>query len=164
VRTAVDVELRGIRPDDAERLTAFHAALSDETRYRRFFSPHPVLSRDEIRHFTSVDGQDRVALVAIDHDAIIAVSRYDRDPRQPGSAEVAFVVADARQGEGLGTLLLASLVDVARQHGITRFTADTQASNAHMMSVFRHSGFELSTEFDHAVLHVEFAISERRDP
>ena len=156
----VDVEVRRIRPDDAERLMAFHAGLSDETRYRRFFAPHPILSVDEIRRFTNVDGEDRMALVVIANEAIIAVGRYDRDPERRGNAEVAFVVSDARQGEGLGPLLLESLVDAARQHGITRFTADTQTSNAHMRAVFRHSGFKLTTDYDHGILHVEFGIAD----
>jgi hypothetical protein len=59
-------------------------------------------------------------------------------------------------------------VALARENGITRFTADTQAGNAQMMSVFRGSGFALTSDLDHGVLHVEFGISDghvsRPDP
>jgi GNAT superfamily N-acetyltransferase len=41
------------------------------------------------------------------------------------AAEVAFVVADSWQGEGLGKKLFASLVTRARDVGIHRFVADT---------------------------------------
>ncbi|MDP1795048.1 MAG: GNAT family N-acetyltransferase [Acidimicrobiales bacterium] len=154
-----DLEVRDIRPDDAERLVAFHASLSAETKYRRFFMPHPVLPPDEVARFTCVDGEDRVALVVVDDDAIIAVARYDRSATRPDEAEVAFVVTDGWQGEGLGTLLLESLVEVARQHAIGRFTADTLSSNIQMMKVFRHSRFTMTTGHDHGVAHVEFAIT-----
>ena len=39
------VHVRPLGPDDADRLVAFHAGLSDETVYLRFFSPKPTLSR-----------------------------------------------------------------------------------------------------------------------
>ena len=158
------VELREIRPDDAERLVAFHTALSANSKARRFLAPHPLLTPVEVQRFTRVDGDDRTALVVVDAGIIIGVARYDRDPARRHEAETAFVVADARQGEGFGTLLLASLVDVARQHGITRFTADTQSGNADMMRVFRHSGFDLSTTYDHGIVHVEFSIAEAAMP
>jgi GNAT superfamily N-acetyltransferase len=160
----VRVEIRDIRPDDAARLVAFHAGLSTETKCSRFFAPHPVLALDEVQRFTCVDGEDRVALVVVDGDAIVAVGRYDRSIERNDDAEVAFAVTDGWQGEGLGSLLLAALVDVAQRHAITRFTADTLTSNASMMRVFRHSGFELTTAHDHGVIHVEFPITNPERP
>ena len=41
------VTLRPIRPDDAQRLQAFHARLSPETVYLRWLSAHPVLTEAE---------------------------------------------------------------------------------------------------------------------
>jgi RimJ/RimL family protein N-acetyltransferase len=163
-RRGVSVALREIQPDDAAGLTAFHLGLSAETKRRRFFSPHPVLPPDEVERFTCVDGDDRVALVLLEGAAIIAVARYDRNPQRLDEADVAFVVTDAWQGEGLATLLLASLISVAVQHNIARFTADVLTSNAAMMRVFRHSGYALSCAYDLGVTHVEFAITDRAGP
>lgn len=150
--------LRDIRPDDAEGLILFHLGLSPETKYRRFFSPHPCLPFDEVQRFTRVDGQDRVAKVIVHDDALIAVARYDRDAERPHEAEVAFVVDDAWQGDGLGTILLCSLVAAARGNGIGRFTAETLATNTAMLRVFRSSGFVLTMKRDHGFIHVEFPI------
>ena len=36
------VHFRPVRPDDADRLVAFHGRLSPETIYFRFFSPRPI--------------------------------------------------------------------------------------------------------------------------
>ena len=132
--------VRDIRPGDAEDLVAFHRALSPQTVILRFFGPHPQLSAAEVERFTTVDGVDRVALVAERGGELLAVARYDR---QPGSdeAEVAFVVADRLQGRGLGTILLEHLASAARAHGIRRFVADTLADNHRMISVFRDAGF-----------------------
>ena len=153
------VHIRAIREDDGDLLVALHASLSVETKYRRFFGIHPTLPDDEIYRFTHVDGSDRVALVVLDGHAIVAVGRYDRSPDRHDSADVAFVVTDAWQGESLGSLLLEGLTKVARRHGISRFTADTLTTNAEMMRLFRRAGFALSMSYDYGVIHVEFPIA-----
>ncbi|MFD0854198.1 GNAT family N-acetyltransferase, partial [Actinomadura adrarensis] len=94
--------LRPIRPQDADLLRAFHARLSPESIYYRFFSPRPRLSEREIAHFTNVDYDRRVALIATIGGAMVAVVRYDQLNDRPGTAEVAFLVEDAHQGRGLG--------------------------------------------------------------
>src|SRR5512133_1167574 len=72
--------LRPIQPKDAERLVAFHNRLSAETIRYRFFAPHPTLSPAEVEDFTQVDHDQRVALVAVLGEDLVAVGRYDRIP------------------------------------------------------------------------------------
>src|SRR5665213_1571875 len=131
--------VRPIRPGDVEALIAFHARLSPETIHRRYFNPHQTLSACEAEHFCVVDYHDRFALVALVGPAIVAVGRYER--HDTDAAEVAFVVADAYQGHGLGSLLLAHLAAAARNEGIVTFDADTLAANGPMLAVFHASGF-----------------------
>lgn len=128
-------------PELAPALDRFHEHLSPATIRNRFFSMHPHLSSAELDRFTSVDHDDREALVALDGEGeIVAVARFDR--LAPGStvAEVAFVVADAWQRRGVGGALFARLAARAREVGLTRLVADTQADNQAMRSVFRHAG------------------------
>lgn len=136
------VHIRPISPNDGPALLGFHARLSDETIYLRFFGPHRTLTPEEVTRFTNVDHCDRMALVATLSDEIIAVARYDR--LAPGSheAEAAFLVADAHQGRGLGTLLLEYLVAFARSRNIRRFVADTLVENWRMRQVFRNAGYQ----------------------
>lgn len=51
--------LRPISPDDADTLREFHARLSPESIYFRFFSPRPRLSERDVERFTHVDHVDR---------------------------------------------------------------------------------------------------------
>jgi acetyl coenzyme A synthetase (ADP forming)-like protein len=152
------VHIRPIEPGDAEALITFHAGLSPDTVYRRFFSAHPRLSDDEVRRFTSVDYEHRFALIATMADTIVAVARFDRVGE--GLAEVAFVVADAHQGRGLGSLLLEHLAAAARERGIRRFEADTLVGNTAMLSVFRDAGFAVRSDYRDGVIHLEFPIAE----
>ncbi len=156
-RTGATLRLRPIRPDDAEKLDAFHGRLSWDSIYRRYFLMHPSLSSAEVTHLTQVDYVDRMALVIEDGDQLVAVGRYDRYPSTT-SAEVAFVVADEHQHLGLGLQLLEHLADAAWARGITTFTAETMASNRDMMSVFRHSGFPVASTFSDGEINVRFPI------
>jgi len=107
------VHVRPIRPEDGPRLAAFHDRLSPETIYFRFFTPHPHLSEAEITRFTTVDYDDRMALVATLGDEFVGVARYDRWPGTD-EAETAYTVDDKHQGRGIATVLLEHLAAAAR--------------------------------------------------
>ena len=149
--------LRPIRPDDADLLVGFHSHLAPRSTYLRFFTFHPTLSAGEVERFTSVDYVDRLALVVEVEGKLIAVGRLDRHVGT-SEAEVAFVVADEYQYHGLGSLLLDELAQAARDRGITTFLADTLSENHTMLNVFRHSGFEMSSNTEYGTVTLRFGI------
>jgi acetyltransferase len=123
LRTGAVVRVRPIRPADKPRLEAFLAKLSPETVRRRFLTAKPRLSTVELRYLTEVDGRDHVALVALSEGEIVAVGRSVRLAQVPDTAEMAIVVGDAWQGQGLGSLLAEALAGAAREAGIRRLAA-----------------------------------------
>ncbi|MGC5245633.1 GNAT family N-acetyltransferase [Gordonia sp. DT219] len=154
------VHLRPIVPDDADRVVRFHAGLSERTRYMRYFGPTPTLPPREVVRMTTVDHQQRVALVAVLGGEFIAIGVYEglAADGKPESAEVAFVVADDHQGRGLGPILLEHLAGAAAENGFTRFEAEVLSENPNMVAVFRDAGYQVSRAFDGATVHVEFTI------
>jgi len=155
--SGVFLHLRPIRPDDAELLVRFHSGLSSDSIYRRYFSIHPELSEAEVRHLTQVDYVDRFAFVVEDGSDLVGVGRFDRIP-DTTEAEVAFIVADRFQHQGIGLLLLDHLADEAWSLGITTFTAETQADNRSMMGVFEASGFPVKARMEDEVITATFEI------
>ncbi|SFW90017.1 bifunctional GNAT family N-acetyltransferase/acetate--CoA ligase family protein [Amycolatopsis australiensis] len=151
------VHLRPIVPTDADGLVAFHAKLSERTRYFRYFGAYPRIPEKDLKRFSTVDHHDRVAFAAFLGDDIVAVGRYERLDHGP-SAEVAFVVSDAHQGRGLGSILLEHLAAAASECGLRRFVAEVLAENAAMVRVFRDAGYQVSREIEEGVLHLEFDI------
>lgn len=149
--------VRPIRPDDAERLVAFHARQSPQSIYYRYFSPRPRLSDKDVERLTTVDYVDRMALIALRGDEMIGVARYDRW-RHLSEAEVAFFVDDANHGRGLATVLLEHLAVRAREVGITGFTATVLPENRKMIGVFTAAGFEAATRFADGVVEVRLGI------
>jgi GNAT superfamily N-acetyltransferase len=153
------VVIAPMEPGDADGLQRFHRTLSDHTTYLRFFAVHPVLSTREVERFTLVDHVDREAVTAKVGDEIVAVARFDRTAGG-GEAEVAFVVGDAWQGRGLGSVLFREIVDRARLVGVRTLVADTLATNSRMLAVFHHAGLPVSSTIDNGVLHLRIALGQ----
>jgi len=162
LRDGAVIHLRPIRPDDAEREHRFFQRVGPESVYHRFFRMKRDLSPEELRHFTTLDYDDRMAFVAIDEDEMVAVGRYDVMPtpdRAEGRiAEVAFLVQDSFQGRGLGSHLLQHLTVYARLRGITEFEAFVLAENHAMLRLFRESGYRLTRTLDEGIYSVDFPI------
>lgn len=151
--------VRPIVPGDVQGIHRFHAGQSAESIYLRFFAPIPRLSDKDVRRFTHVDYDTRVALVVLIRDQIAGIGRYDRlDGAQSTTAEVAFNVADASRGVGIGSVLLEHLADIGRDLGVRRFVADVLPENRRMISVFREAGYEVTHAFDDGVIVVSFDI------
>jgi RimJ/RimL family protein N-acetyltransferase len=164
LRDASVVQVRPIRSDDGERLTAFHARLSPESIEYRFFGPVPVLAPALVNHLTHVDYARRMALVATTgqgaREQIIAVVRYEGIDST--TAEVAFVVEDGWQGHGIATQLLYRLARYARQHGFTALVAEVMSSNLRMREVIAHAGFPYTRTYEGGC--VEMRVDITADP
>ncbi|GAA2007924.1 GNAT family N-acetyltransferase [Brevibacterium samyangense] len=156
LRDGATAHLRPIVPSDAEAIQEMHSKQSPESIYLRFFAPLPAIPKRDLDRFVHVDYHDRVAFVMTIGDEIIGIARYDRlDER---SAEVAFNIADAHQGRGLGSIFLEHLAAAARERGISVFTAEVLPQNRSMLQVFAAAGYEVSREFDDGVVAVRFDI------
>lgn len=151
------LHLRPVRRDDAGRLVAFHDRLSPDSIYRRYFSSRPSLTPDEVEHLTRVDYRERLALLILDDDEIVAVCRYERIPAST-TGEVAFVVRDDFQHLGLGHILLDHLSRAAWARGLTRFSGVTMLENRGMIAIFEHSGFPVTVSHHDEEYYVSFSI------
>lgn len=156
------IHVRAIRPDDDERLRAFHRQLSPDSIMFRFFHFLPELPMPDATHFTHLDYVNRMALLATmgegEAEEILGVVRYDRIA--DATAEVAFVVGDHWQGHGIATALLYMLATYARTKGFTTFVAVTMGSNARMIEVLRNSGFPWTTRYSEGTLEAHLDITQ----
>jgi acyl-CoA synthetase (NDP forming)/RimJ/RimL family protein N-acetyltransferase len=152
------VHLRPICPEDTEGLVGLMDRSSDQTRYYRFFGPMKRLSDKDLHRFTHVDHDTRVAFVLVLGDQVIGVGRYDRYPGTD-DAEVAFLIEDAHQGRGLGSVLLEHLAAAARERGITNFVAEVLAQNNRMVRVFLDAGYTPTRSYEEGVVHLTFPIA-----
>src|SRR5215467_4954949 len=134
LRDGRTIEIRALRPDDREDMLAAIERTSMQSLQRRFFVPKRGFSENEVSFFMNIDFTNHVALVAqIDEGAeskIVGGGRYI--VVRPGQAELAFVVVDAFQGKGIGTMLMRHLLAIARDAGLKELSAEVLPENAAM--------------------------------
>ena len=152
--------IRAFRPQDRDALVEAFSRTGDESRYRRFFTSKRSLSDGEIKFFVEVNFTTHVALVAEvegnAHRVIAGGGRYV--VCAPGSAEVAFMVDDAHQGLGIGSLLMRHLVVCARSSGLETLVAEVLPENSAMRKVFERAGLAVQTRRQSGVLHFDMRL------
>jgi GNAT superfamily N-acetyltransferase len=157
--------LRSIRADDKDRLHAHFRTLSTDSVIQRFFEAKGHLTEIDLAFYTELDFDGHFALVAVleeeGEERIVGVGRAIESPGDTGgrNAEVAFAVADAYQGRGIGSLLLHHLAILGRHLGYDRFEAWVLPGNGRMLDVFLHSGFAVRRTLEDGTLHVRFPIT-----
>ena len=133
---------RSMHPTDEPGLKDLFYDLSQQTIYYRFMSQMKTLPKRQIKDLVYINHRTDVALVATLPEAygdeIVAVGRYYLDERT-NLAEVAFIVRDKWQNQGIGTLLLKRLGTIARRNGIRGFTAEVLRENRAMQAVLNKS-------------------------
>lgn len=156
LRDGRQVEIRALRPDDKDDMLAAIGRTSTESLQRRFFVVKRGFSQKELDFFMKIDFSNHVALVALaDEDGrptIVGGGRYV--VVEPGKAEVAFVVIDGYQGQGLGAHLMRHLAGIARDAGLTELTAEVLPENTAMRKVFSKFGFRPGPRPDPQVIHL----------
>ncbi len=140
VRDGTELLLRPVLPGDSVRTLQGHVQFSSETLYRRFMSarvPSPAL----MDYLAEVDYVDHFVWVMTDQDGQpVADARFVRDDHDPSVAEVAFTVADAYQGRGIGSFLIDALAVAARVGGVEKFSGRMLADNVAMRTIMDHYG------------------------
>ncbi|NYH19954.1 acetyltransferase [Paraburkholderia bryophila] len=149
--------LRAVRPDDAQMLQTFVRKLSDQSRYYRFVSSLRELSIPMLARYTLIDYDREMALVAVcrertpgedgefsETERMIGVSRYIANPDLT-SCEFSLVVDDEFNGQGIGSRLMLSIMDVARHKGLSEIDGLVLVKNAGMLKLMKTLGFQIQT-------------------
>jgi GNAT superfamily N-acetyltransferase len=109
--------------------------LSAESIYRRYFSP--MTRRERLRASVDrIDHHDREAVAAVEGGEVVGLAEYSRTPGAR-HADMAIVVADGWQRQGLGTRLVAALAERAAEEGIEGFAVDIQGDNYGALRLFK---------------------------
>ena len=120
-------------PTDAEMLRAGFRGLSPESRRRRFLTAVAELDDSMIRRLVdSVDGLHHIALVLTvlppeGKEGPVGVAHLLQYPDDPATADIAVTVIDDWQRHGVGTALVAALME-RRPAAVTRLDLIVQAA------------------------------------
>lgn len=152
-KDGTEVTIRPIRPEDEPLMVTFHGTLSDRTVYLRYFSTLSLRRRIEHDRLLRIcfGGYDREMVLVADckdkvtgEHRIMGVGRLNKS-RNGSDAEVAVLVADQYQNQGVGTELVRRNIQIAREERITRLVAEILRDNVAMEKVFQRLGFSFQT-------------------
>jgi len=156
------VRLRTVTPADRQKLAEGFARLSTESRHRRFMATKSALTEADLRFLTTPDGIDHVAIGAVEIDDGgeesdgVGIGHLVRSAERPEVAELALTVLDARQGMGIGHMLLVRLIAAAAERDVRRIRCHLLADNTRMRgliepvlgdAVFTREGETMTCEF-----------------
>jgi organic hydroperoxide reductase OsmC/OhrA/RimJ/RimL family protein N-acetyltransferase len=146
-----NVELRPICPEDESMMVKFHETLSDRTVYFRYFHSVSLQSRvahERLARICFVDHDREIVLVADYEDPktgrrqILGVGRLNKlQGRNEG--EVAVLVSDHYQRQGVGAGLLRRLIQIATDEKLSRVSGEMLRENLAMQVLIKKIGFSL---------------------
>jgi acetyltransferase len=155
-KDGVEILFRPIRPEDEPMMVKFHGTLSDESIHLRYFHMEKLDTRvahERLIRKCFIDYAQEMALVAertvpeTGHREILAVGRLSKS-RIAKEAEVAVLVSDRYQEQGLGTELLRRLIEVARDQNLHEIVAHILLENLAMRALANRFGFKLRDSND----------------
>jgi len=145
------LNLRPVRPEDAEAEQRFVARLSDLTLYRRFHAPVRELTLDRLVRFTQIDYDREMAFVAIDtagaQEEIRGFAQYNR-VSGGDDAEFGIAVEDSWQGHGLGLAMMEAIESCARARGVSQIFGYVLAENDSMRGMMVARGYQARRDPD----------------
>jgi acetyltransferase len=160
MKNGTQVTVRPIRPEDEPAIAKFHETLSDRTVYLRYFHMEQLSTRvahERLTRICFIDYAREMALVAVrknpatGEDEIIAVGRLSRI-HGTQDAEVAALVTDQFQNQGLGSALVSRLIQIARDEKLEHIVMSILMENAGMRALANHYEFKLQVTSDMSVV------------
>jgi ribosomal protein S18 acetylase RimI-like enzyme len=150
--------VRPLANGDVATVAATFERLGEASRRSRFNAAKPCLSDAELGRLAIVDGEHHALVASVAGDpqpaALAQLVRADRE-----TAEIAFVVADRYQGQGIGSALTRMLLEDARAAGITEITAQASGDNRAALALIRHSARILEIRFEGPEQSIRAAIA-----
>ena len=166
LRNGTAILIRAVQSGDKMLFRAAFHNMDRDSIYTRFMGFKKDLTEAELEQATNVDFDRVVALVATvgsgDSETIIAGARYvaDAGPAPHSHAEIAFLVEEDYQGQGIARCLLGHFIRIARAKGLSRFYADVLAHNRAMLTVFERSGLPMQKKQFQDVIHVTLSLEQ----
>jgi acetyltransferase len=160
LKNGARVTIRPIRPEDEPLMVKFHETLSDRTVYLRYFHMANLSARvahDRLLQKCFIDYDREMALI-VDHEdprtrehSILGVGRLTKNPAE-NEAEVAVLVSDRWQRQGLGTELVRRLIEFSRDEKLSKLIAIIMPENSGMAFLADHFGFRIQSSEDQGLL------------
>jgi len=151
LRDGTPVTIRPIRSEDEPLMVRFHETLSEQTVEMRYFGPQKLSQRiapEQLLRMRCVDYDREMVLVVEQRDpttgdrAILGLGCLIKLSHST-DAEIALLIGDVWQGQGIGSELLRRLIQIGRDKGLARIIGEILPDNHVALRILPRFGFEL---------------------
>jgi RimJ/RimL family protein N-acetyltransferase len=135
------VQIRLFQPEDKDKLVAMYESLSnDAVRWGM-----PPYTRERLEEWWFKNLQNITAMVAFHGDKIVGHAQIFKSPhpRRKGTAELLIYIHQDFHNVGLGTAMLAKLMELSRKEGLHRIGLSVVADNKRAVHLYRKMGFKI---------------------
>ncbi len=165
-KNGLPVSIRPIRPEDEPLLIKLHQSLSERTVYMRYFQPLKLSQRTAHERLTRICfiDYDREIVLVVEHKRedgsteIIAIGRLSKLRGGSNQAELAVLVDDRYQGQGLGTELYRRLIAVAREEKLKQVVSTILSENREMRAICQKLGFHMEADLEDGTVRAELEV------
>jgi len=149
-KSGLKILLRPVKISDEPLLKNFYYSLSESTVYKRFMSARKDMPHEKLQNFfVVIDYSKEMVMLAVcrqrEVEIITGVGQYS-GRADSHTAEVAIMVDDKYQNQGIGTELLTHLTYIAKKQGLLGFSAEVLKENRIMIHLFEKMGFAIEKE------------------
>jgi len=163
MKNGLMVRFRPIKPSDEEAMRHFFYRFSKQSIFRRFFFPVSTMPHNKLQAYVNIDYRSEMSIVALinepGQEIIIAEARYASD-EESGFGELAFFVDEKYQGLGIALYLYKLLIRLARERGLSGFTADVLQGNKDMLKVIEKGGLPMKASFKNGIYRLIIPFNE----
>ncbi len=156
--TGMQIFMRPVKISDEPLVKDFFYSLSDQSLYRRFISLRKDMPHERLQDFVIIDYTREMVINVMaqngEVEKIVAIGQYGIN-ENTHSAEVALVVRDEYQNQGIGTELLSYLTYLAKREGLLGFTAEVLVENKPMLHLFEKMGFDIEKRSEQGVYEMK---------
>jgi acetyltransferase len=148
-RDGTQLLVRPVRPEDEPLYTPFLEKITPEDLRLRFFSPVKSFTHAFIARFTQIDYARAMAFVII-HEAtgeMLGVGRL-HTLTHSDTAEFGVLVRSDLKNQGLGWLLMQTLMEYACGEGIREIVGEVLTDNSTMLQMCAELGFSITENSD----------------
>ncbi|MFZ5584830.1 MAG: GNAT family N-acetyltransferase [Thermodesulfobacteriota bacterium] len=160
------VLMRPVKATDERMVQEFFYSMSDREVYYRFLHAIKAFPRKDMQRMVNIDYHREMAVVAVTgdmgHEQIAGLGRYVLGAGE--YPEVDFAVRDSFQGKGLGRVIMASLVAIAKDRGYPGISAFVMPDNQASLHILYSLGFAVTGVVSQGVIeltvHFDRPVSE----
>lgn len=146
------LQIRPFSTGDSAAVRALFHRWSEQSTYERFFCMSPRLADDYVDRLADPQRTLFAAVAVNDAGEVIGVGSMHRTA--PEEAEFGLAVDDSERGHGVGTRLLAALLQDAQQRRLASLVAYVQPANHQMLQVITDELPDATRKLDDGVVTV----------